>query len=51
MVDTIPSYEGMMPVVLKVLADGQSKPLKQVYDDVTALYAVKAIDSDYFLEE
>lgn len=38
MVDTIPSYEGMMPVVLKVLANGQQKTLKQVYDDVAALY-------------
>lgn len=38
MVETIPSYEEMMPAVLKVLADGQQKPLKQVYDEVVALY-------------
>lgn len=38
MVETIPSYEEMMPVVLKVLADGPQKPLKQVYDEVVALY-------------
>ncbi|MEL4274005.1 restriction endonuclease [Shewanella xiamenensis] len=38
MVDTIPSYEQMMPAVLKVLADGQQKPLRQVYDGVSALY-------------
>ncbi|WP_412500800.1 restriction endonuclease [Shewanella chilikensis] len=38
MVETIPSYEEMMPVVLKVLADGQQKPLKQVYDEVVVLY-------------
>lgn len=38
MVDTIPSYEEMMPAVLKVLAGGQQKPLKQVYDDVAVLY-------------
>lgn len=38
MVDTIPSYEGMMPVVLKVLADGQSKSLKQVYAEVADWY-------------
>ncbi|WP_412494902.1 restriction endonuclease [Shewanella algae] len=38
MVETIPSYEEMMPAVLKVLADGPQKPLKQVYDEVVALY-------------
>lgn len=38
MVDTIPSYEAMMPAVLKVLADGQQKTLKQVYDQVAVLY-------------
>lgn len=38
MIDSIPSYEEIMPVVLKVLADGLQKPLKQVYDDVAALY-------------
>lgn len=38
MVETIPSYEEMMPAVLKVLMDGQQKPLKQVYDDVAAFY-------------
>ncbi|WP_447077813.1 restriction endonuclease [Shewanella algae] len=38
MVETIPSYEEMMPAVLKVLTDGQQKPLKQVYDEVVALY-------------
>ena len=39
MVETIPSYEEMMPAVLKVLADGQQKPLKQVYDEVAAFYS------------
>ncbi|MGL6123183.1 MAG: restriction endonuclease, partial [Shewanella sp.] len=38
MTETIPSYQAMMPKVLTVLADGQIKPLKQVYDDVTAHY-------------
>lgn len=38
MVATIPSYEEMMPTVLKVLSNGQQKPLKQVYDDVAVLY-------------
>ncbi|WP_243880713.1 winged helix-turn-helix domain-containing protein [Shewanella algae] len=38
MVETIPSYEEMMPAVLKVLMDGQQKPLRQVYDDVAAFY-------------
>lgn len=38
MTETIPSYQAMMPAVLTVLADGQIKSLKQVYDDVTALY-------------
>ncbi|WP_345854806.1 restriction endonuclease [Shewanella algae] len=38
MVDSIPSYEQLMPSVLKVLADGQQKPIRQVYDDVSVLY-------------
>ncbi|MCF1429234.1 MAG: restriction endonuclease [Shewanella sp.] len=38
MVEQIPTYEQMMPVVLSVLADGQTKPLKQVYTDVSANY-------------
>jgi restriction system protein len=38
MVNAIPSYEEMMPVVLKVLLDGQQKSLKQIYDDVAEHY-------------
>ncbi|HCU66951.1 MAG TPA: restriction endonuclease [Rheinheimera sp.] len=38
MVDTIPSYEAMFPVVLQMLSNGQQKPLKQIYDEVTAHY-------------
>lgn len=38
MVDTIPSYEAMMPAVLVALADGQQKTLKQIYDDVAKYY-------------
>jgi restriction system protein len=38
MVDTIPSYEEMMPTVLKVLANGHQKTLKQIYNDVAVLY-------------
>ncbi len=38
MVETIPSYEEMMPAALKALSDGQQKTLKQIYDDVVAHY-------------
>ncbi|WP_345889196.1 restriction endonuclease [Shewanella algae] len=38
MVDLIPSYEQMMPKVLNALADGQEKPLKQVYELVSASF-------------
>ncbi|QYJ99358.1 restriction endonuclease [Shewanella alkalitolerans] len=38
MVETIPSYEEMMPVVLKVLADGQLKSLRQITEEASAAY-------------
>ncbi|MDR8525457.1 restriction endonuclease [Shewanella fidelis] len=38
MVNGIPSYEEMMPAVLKALADGQQKTLKQIYDDIAQHY-------------
>ncbi|MGL4827623.1 MAG: restriction endonuclease [Vibrionaceae bacterium] len=34
MIETIPTYEAMMPVVLNVLADGQPKSIRQVYSEV-----------------
>ncbi|MGL5291361.1 MAG: restriction endonuclease [Vibrionaceae bacterium] len=38
MIETIPSHEAMMPAVLKVLADGQSKSLKQIYHEVSVIW-------------
>ena len=35
----LPSYEAMMPVVLKVLADGVSRPLRDVFELVCQHYA------------
>lgn len=49
MVETIPSYEEMMPAVLEVLADGQQKPLKQVYDEVVALYGFSPLQCELLL--
>lgn len=42
MVDTIPSYEEMMPAVLKVLADGEVKTLPQMYLAVANHYGFTA---------
>lgn len=42
MVDTIPSYEEMMPAVLKVLADGEVKTLQQMYLAVANHYGFTA---------
>lgn len=39
MSDSIPSYERMMPVVLSVLQNGESLPLRQVYQGVCDHYA------------
>ncbi|MBL0665496.1 restriction endonuclease [Aeromonas jandaei] len=39
MSDSIPSYERMMPVVLSVLQNGESLPLRQVYQAVCDHYA------------
>lgn len=39
MKETLPSYEAMMPVVLKVLADGVSRPLREVFELVCQHYA------------
>ncbi|NMH65831.1 restriction endonuclease [Shewanella salipaludis] len=38
MVDTIPSYEEMMPAVLKVLADGQLKSVRQITEESAVAY-------------
>lgn len=35
MIETIPNYEAMMPALLKVLADGKPKSIRQIYHDVT----------------
>ena len=35
----LPSYEAMMPAVLKVLADGHARPLREVFERVCQLYA------------
>ncbi|MCL2918282.1 restriction endonuclease [Shewanella litorisediminis] len=40
MVETIPSYEEMMPAVLKVLADGQLKSLRQITAEAAAVYGI-----------
>ncbi|MGL6007254.1 restriction endonuclease [Aeromonas sobria] len=39
MKETLPSYEAMMPEVLKVLADGIPRPLREVFDRVCLHYA------------
>ncbi|QWL66625.1 restriction endonuclease [Aeromonas jandaei] len=39
MIDSIPSYERMMPVVLSVLQNGESLPLRQVYQAICDHYA------------
>lgn len=39
MKETLPSYEAMMPVVLKVLADDTSRPLREVFELVCQHYA------------
>jgi restriction system protein len=39
MKETLPSYEAMMPVVLKVLADGIPRPLREVFERVCQHYA------------
>ncbi|WP_429166773.1 restriction endonuclease [Aeromonas rivipollensis] len=39
MKEILPSYEAMMPVVLKVLADGTSRPLREVFELVCQQYA------------
>ena len=35
----LPSYEAMMPAVLKVLADGHARPLREVFERVCQHYA------------
>lgn len=39
MKETLPSYEAMMPVVLKVLVDGISRPLREVFELICQHYA------------
>lgn len=39
MKETLPSYEAMMPVVLKVLADGVTRPLRDVFELICQHYA------------
>ena len=39
MKETLPSYEAMMPAVLKVLADGVARPLGEVFERVCQHYA------------
>ena len=39
MKETLPSYEAIMPVVLKVLADGIPRPLREVFELVCQHYA------------
>ncbi|MGL5037493.1 MAG: winged helix-turn-helix domain-containing protein, partial [Aeromonas sp.] len=42
MKETLPSYEAMMPAVLKVLADGVACPLREVFERVCQHYAFTA---------
>ncbi len=42
MKETLPSYEAMMPAVLKVLADGVARPLREVFELVCQHYAFTA---------
>ncbi|WP_323946734.1 hypothetical protein [Aeromonas caviae] len=44
MKETLPSYEAMMPVVLKVLADGTPLPLLEVFELVYLHYAFPLSD-------
>ena len=44
MKETLPSYEAMMPVVLKVLADGVSRPLREVFELVCQHYAFMGLE-------
>ncbi len=39
MKETLPSYEAMMPAVLKVLSDGVARPLREVFERVCQHYA------------
>ncbi|AVQ88289.1 restriction endonuclease [Plesiomonas shigelloides] len=39
MVETLPSYQSMMPVLLKVLADGVARTLREVFELVCQHYA------------
>lgn len=39
MKETLPSYEAMMPAVLKVLADGIARPLREVFELVCQHYS------------
>ena len=39
MKETLPSYEAMMPAVLKVLADGVARSLREVFERVCQHYA------------
>ncbi|MFM5379655.1 restriction endonuclease [Aeromonas dhakensis] len=39
MKETLPNYEAMMPVVLKVLADGVTRPLRDVFELICQHYA------------
>ena len=39
MKETLPSYEAMMPTVLKVLADGVARPLREVFELVCQHYS------------
>ena len=39
MKETLPSYEAVMPALLKVLADGVARPLREVFELVCLLYA------------
>lgn len=38
MKETLPSYEAMMSAVLKVLADGVARPLREVFELVCQHY-------------
>lgn len=42
MTETLPSYEAMMPVVLKILADGATRPLREVFELVCQHYVFTA---------
>ncbi|MFM5042478.1 hypothetical protein [Aeromonas caviae] len=44
MKETLPSYEAMMPVVIKVLADGTPRPLLEIFELVYLHYAFPLSD-------